>query len=194
MDQSFQPIIFEGKRDPENYYYLKLSDKINQSSLVNLQSIWDKNFPGNPFNYFYLDQYYNRQYARDDLFIKAFSLFAGLSILVATIGFFGLIYYTASSKVQEIGIRKILGAERWDVSIFLSKDISILIAFATIISLPILYYVSSNWLLNYAFKVDLVWWMFAIPVLMLMTIAAVVIIIQTWRVYNVNPSITLKQE
>ncbi|SMG08128.1 putative ABC transport system permease protein [Marivirga sericea] len=194
MDQRYQPIIFEGKIDPEKYYYLKLSEKINHSSLLNLQSIWSNNFPGNPFNYFYLDQYYNRQYERDDLFMKAFVLFAGLSILVATIGFFGLIYYTASSKVQEIGIRKILGAERWDISIFLSKDISIMICLATIISLPILYYFSSNWLLNYAFKIDLVWWMFVIPILLLVAIAAMVIIVQTLRVYNINPSITLKEE
>ncbi len=194
MDMPFQPILLEANEKPKNYFYLKFSDDAHLSQIQYLQSQWEKTFAGNSFNYFYLDQYYNRQYQRDNQFMKAFSLFSVLSIIVATMGFFGLIYYLAVSKIQEIGIRKILGAERLDVSVLLSKGFFIYIAIASVISLPFIYYISSEWLLNYAFKIDLAWWMFVLPIVILVLIAGLVVSIQTIRTYNINPSTTLKEQ
>jgi putative ABC transport system permease protein len=193
MDMAYQPIIFEGRKDPQSYYYLKLTDGMDQSQLLNLKLLWTELFPGNPFNYFYLDQYYNQQYRRDELFMKAFSLFSVLTMIVATMGFFGLIYYTAVSKIQEIGIRIILGAGKLDVCVLLSQGLLFYIGAATIISLPLMYYISSKLLLSYAFKIDLVWWMFAFPVLILIIISVIVVLIQSLRSYSINPSITLKE-
>ncbi len=158
------------------------------------ESKWSSFFPGNPFDYFFLDEYFQEQYKADKQFGKTFGLFAGLAIIVACLGLFGLVSFVTTQRTKEIGIRKISGAGIASILLLLTKDFikPILISFA--IATPITYYLLQKWLENYAFKVSINPWMFVLPALMILVIAFITISTQTIKAASANPVNSLRTE
>ena len=194
LQRNFQPIIFEAAQAPQTYCYLKLSDRATGAELRQLKQLWEGLFPGNPFSYFFLDDFYARQYARDRQFATSFGIFAALAALVATLGFFGLTYYAAVNRTKEIGIRKTLGAQLSDIVLLLSRGAVAFVLVAAAVGIPLAYYVSTTWLLDYAFRIEIAWWMMMAPVALLTTVSAMVILFQSIQTYRLNPVETLKAE
>ncbi|MGB3586853.1 MAG: ABC transporter permease, partial [Tunicatimonas sp.] len=150
LQRDFQPIIFEVDKAPQTYCYLKLSENNVNAELRQVKQLWEELFPGNPFSYFFLNDYYARQYTRDTRFANSFGIFAVLAMLVATMGFFGLMYYAAVNRTKEIGIRKTLGAQLGDIVLLLGRRTVTFVLIAVVISVPITYYTAEQWLLDYA--------------------------------------------
>jgi putative ABC transport system permease protein len=194
LNRNFQPIIFEASSGPKGYYYLKLNDNFSNYDIAQVTELWNQIFPGNPFNYFFLDEFYERQYRRDTRFSNAISVFSFLAVFVAAIGFFGLMYYTATQRLKELSIRKIFGARHNDIFSVLAKDLSQSFIIATLIGVPMIYYIASNWLLNYAFKIEITVWMLATPVIILLFITLLIITYQTIRSYQLNSIQALREE
>ncbi|MEO0332587.1 MAG: FtsX-like permease family protein, partial [Bacteroidota bacterium] len=194
LQRNFQPIIFEIEKSPQAYCYLKLSESNINAELRQIKQLWEELFPGNPFNYFFLDDFYARQYTRDTQFANSFGIFAVLAMLVATMGFFGLMYYAAVNRTKEIGIRKTLGAQFSDIVLLLGRGTVTFILIAVVIGVPLMYYTAERWLLDYAFRIDIAWWMMATPVALLMVVSALVIVFQSIRTYQLNPAETLNAE
>lgn len=193
LQEAYQPIIFEMESQPAGYLYLKYNADAESKLLGDLSAFWEETFPGNPFTYFYLDEFYQRQYQQDRNFFQVFQVFSALAILVASLGFFGLTYFLATSKVKEIGIRKTLGAEFRDVVQILGKGTLPSLFFASLISIPVLVYLGGLWLENYAFRISLAWWMLLLPVLIFGCLAFTLLFIQAFRSFRTNPVCALSE-
>ncbi|MGD1891426.1 MAG: ABC transporter permease [Cyclobacteriaceae bacterium] len=194
LQRDFQPIIFEVEKAPQAYYYLKLSEDNIGAEVHQVKQLWGELFPGNPFSYFFLDDFYAQQYTRDTQFANSFGIFSVLATLVATMGFFGLTYYAAVNRTKEIGIRKTLGAQLGDIVLLLGRGTVAFVLIAVIVGVPLMYYTAEQWLLDYAFRIEIRWWMMAAPVAILATVSALVIVFQSIRAYQLNPVKTLNTE
>lgn len=151
-------------------------------------------FPGNVFDYHFLDEKFNRQYSNDYLFGKVFGLFAALAILIACLGLSGLSLLTTTQRTKEIGVRKVLGASVTGIVLLLSKDFIKLVLLAIIIASPVAWYIMHLWLQDFAYRVDINWWIFALAGLLSLIVALLVIGFQTIRSALANPVKSIRNE
>jgi len=178
--------------------YSRFSVKVDPqqlpATLEAIQKAYAKYFPGNVFDYYFLDEKFNRQYSNDYLFGKVFGLFAGLAILIAGLGLSGLSLLTSTQRTKEIGIRKVLGASVTGIVLLLSKDFIKLVLLAIIIASPAAWYIMHLWLQDFAYRVNISWWIFASAGLLSLIIALLVIGFQTVRSAIANPANSLRTE
>jgi len=180
---------------PGNLYYSVKADMTNASRLISeLEKIWISHYPGNPFHYFFLDDFYNEQYQEEQRFSKLFLVSSLLGILIACLGLLGLSAYSITRRRKEIGIRKVNGASISHVMVSLNKVFVIWVAVAFIIACPIAWFTMNKWLQNFAYKMQLSWWIFAIAGLIALIIALLTVSWQSWRAANKNPVESLRYE
>jgi putative ABC transport system permease protein len=200
LKTAYDPIVFVlDNRGDRGYYSVKLN--ITDASQQNLpevigavNKVWNQAFPGNPFDYFFADAYFDEQYKSDQRFGKAFALFACLAIFVACLGLFGLVAFTTAQKTKEIGVRKVLGASESTIVLLLSRDFMQLVVIANIIAWPVAYWVMKQWLQNYAFRIDISLWLFLLPTVLVLLIASLTLSFQTMKAARTNPVKALKYE
>lgn len=166
------------------------------SSLVSkLKGDYEAVYPGQPFDYFSLDDKMGLDLKPDKTFASVFTLFSGLAIFVAVIGIVGLILITINQNMKELGIRKALGAELGDMSGLLSKQLIVQFMVAMFTAIPLSYYGYKNWFLAaYIHRIDLNWWFFALPVLVFSCVIAIVVITLANRVFRMNLREVLQYE
>jgi putative ABC transport system permease protein len=196
LQEDYDVHIFRLIPDSQNYYSLKLeagSENLNQI-INNAQAKWAQFFPGNPFEYFFLDEHFDKQYKSDKQFGQVFGVFAVLAILVACLGLFGLASFVTTQRTKEIGIRKVLGASISSILMLLSKDFVKLVLIAFLIATPITYYLLKKWLENYAFQTSISPWMFILPGLLILIIALLTVSTQTVKAATDNPVKSLRSE
>jgi putative ABC transport system permease protein len=172
--------------------HLKTTD-INQS-LASFEKTYKSIFAGNAFQYFFLDDYFNRQYQADQRFGNIFSLFTGLAIFVACLGLLGLSSFVIKMRTKEIGVRKVLGASIPSLLLLFSRDFIKLVGLASLIALPIIYFFAGQWLDNYAFHIGLSWWIFVLPPLLLLIISLTTICLQSLKAALSSPTKNLRTE
>lgn len=194
LKRDFQPIIFEVRDAPDKYCYLKIVARDDLSQLIKLQEIWERTFPGNPFNFFFLENTYAKQYQEEDRFMKAFGMFSILAVFVAALGMLGLAFFIAKSSEKEIGIRKTLGANFFRINMIVVKRLGLYVVLACVVSVPFVYFVGENWLNTYAFRIDIAWWMLAAPVGILIFTAIAVVTSQSLKAFRLNPVQSLRSE
>ncbi len=155
---------------------------------------WQEFFPGNPFDYFILDEFYNKQYKNDVITCNAAGVFAILAIIIASLGLFALAALNMLQKTKEIGIRKVLGAGVGNISFLLSMEYLKLIILSNIIAAPISYLVLDRWLENFAYRISIEWTAFVFSVIIITVIAFISISYQLIKTTKINPVDTLKYE
>ncbi len=193
------PIVFALKKYLDapwagEFYSVKLDTKDIPATIVQVKEKWESAFPGSPFDYFFLDDYFNNQYQSDQQFEIIFSLFSLLAILIACLGLFGLSSYMILQRTKEIGIRKVLGATTRSVVTLLSRDFIQLVLIASILALPVIYYGVKSWLDHYAYHMKIHWWLLALPVLLVWILSLVTISIQAIKTSLSKPVTSLKYE
>jgi len=151
-------------------------------------------FPGNLFDYYFLDEKFNEQYKDDQLFGKAFSLFAGFAIFIASLGLLGLSLFATTQRTKEIGVRKVLGASVSNIVLLLSKDFIKLVIVAFIIASPVAWFVMHHWLQDFAYRINIEWWVFAVAGLLSVAIALATISSQAIKAAVANPVKSLRSE
>src|SRR3569833_1388521 len=130
---------------------LKLQTADLTGTIASVKTTWNKFFPNDPFNYFFLDDHFNVQYKSDQRFGKVFTLFAFLAILIACFGLLGLSAYNILQRTKEVGIRKVLGASTQSVLYILSKDFMKLVLLSFVIAAPVSWLIMNKWLKSFAF-------------------------------------------
>ncbi len=163
-------------------------------SIAHIESMYNKAFPGNPFEYFFLDEFFNQQYQSDQRLGNVFGLFALLAILVACLGLLGLSSFVIKLRAKEIGIRKVLGASVPGILLLISKDFVKLVCIASVIAVPITWWAAHEWLNNYAFHINLNWFILLIPPVVLLVIALTTICLQSLKAALTNPVKSLRTE
>jgi putative ABC transport system permease protein len=194
LKSDFRQTAFHLMSDVHNYYSLKIDGTDITQTIAYARDKYAEVFPGNPFDYFFLDTFFNRQYKSDQQFGQVFALFAGLAIFVASLGLFGLASYTAAQRTKEIGIRKVLGSTVSNIFLLLSKDFLKLVFIANIVAIPVVWFVMEQWLLTFAFHIEMGVWIFAIAAVITTIIALVTVSYQALKAAITNPVRSLRYE
>ena len=193
MKELPKPIAFF--HQPRNQYFTIKAEMTDISRLIaELEKIWTAHYPGNPYHYFFMDDFYNEQYQAEQRFSKLFLAGSLLAIVIACLGLSGLSTYAIIRRTKEIGIRKANGATVSRVMVLLNKDFVTWVAIAFIIGCPIAWYIMNNWLRNYATKIELSWWIFALAGIIAIIIALFTVSWQSWRAASKNPVEALREE
>lgn len=175
--------------------YLKIDPKVDlQQRLVAIEKIYKKYEADVPFDYYFLDDAFNKQYRSEQRMGSLFAGFTGVAILIACMGLFGLITFTAEQKVKEIGIRKVLGASVSNIVNLLSKDFVRLVLVANGIAFPIAYYFMNDWLQGFAYKTEIGVSIFVVAGILAISIALFTVLYQAIRAALMNPVKSLKTE
>ncbi len=189
-----EPIIFF----PAYSTYSDISVKIDPADVpATLESIKKKYnafFPGNLFDYTFLDERFNRQYKDEQLFGKVFGLFASFAIFIACLGLFGLSLFSTMQRTKEIGVRKVLGASVSSILLLLSKDFMRLIIIANVIAFPVAWWIMNKWLQDFAYRTSLSWWIFLLAAIVALLIAVITISLQSIKASMANPVKSLRTE
>ena len=159
-----------------------------------LESAWRKHFSAALFDYDFVREKIKAQYQSEERFSKIFLYFSVLSLLIACLGLYGLIAYTISQRTKEIGVRKALGATAKGIAMMLSGRFLKLILLACIISVPVAWYAMNRWLENFAYRIDISWWMFTAAGILVLLIAAVTVSFESIKAALANPVKSLRTE
>lgn len=192
-------IMFDKNAYSTNYVSIKMNsgsnpEEIYKSVLTNVESTYRNVYPASDFEYFFLDENFEKQYKADRQFGIVFTTFAGITIFVAILGLFGLVLYEVQQRIKEIGIRKVLGASVVTIIQLLSTSFLKLILISIALALPIAYFGMNEWLSGYAYRIDLSVLLFIIPALLLLIVALITVAAQAIKAANANPVKSLRYE
>jgi len=173
---------------------VKVSGEHLQQTIAHLQSNWKTLVPYRPFEFHFLDEDYNKLYSSEIRLGTIMNLFAGIAIVLACLGLFGLSAYTVQQRFKEIGIRKVLGASVGNIVITLSKDFIFLTGIAIIIAIPAAWLASAKWLQGFSYRTSVTWNVFIIAALATIFLAVITVSLQTIKAAIANPVKSLKIE
>ncbi len=173
---------------------VKLNAGDFNNSIAQIEGVWNKVAPGQPFDYYFMDESFNDTYQAEQRLGKIFIIFTILSILIACLGLFGLAAFNAEKRTKEIGIRKVLGASVPQITYRLSVDFLKLVGIAILISLPIGWYVMNKWLEDFSYRIDIPWWVFVLAAVLAITISILTVSYQSIKAAIVNPIKSLRTE
>lgn len=165
-----------------------------QQAIANVQDTWRQVFSGYPLSYRFLDEDFQLQYQKEEKIKSFFSVAAVLSVVIACMGLLGLAIYIAQRRVKEIGVRKVLGASVTSIIFLISKDLLKLVCIAIIIAIPVAWISMNSWLEDFAYRIPIQWWIFAIAGLGAILIAFITVGIQAARAAMTNPVKSLRTE
>ena len=194
LKKARDPIFFICSYYGGEVFALKGNAANVSTTLREVEAAWSEAFPGNPMDYFFLDDYFNRQYVNDERFAGLVSTFSGLAVLLGCLGLFGLSAYLAKQKTKEIGIRKVLGSSVPGIFLLLSREFVLLIGVAVVLAVPITYLLISRWLNGFAYREEISWGTFVIAAVVVLAIAILTISYHTLRAARVNPVRALRYE
>ncbi|MEM8523123.1 MAG: FtsX-like permease family protein [Bacteroidota bacterium] len=174
---------------------IKLQAKADlPNTLASIRGIWEDNFPDQIYDYEFLDERIDGYYESESLLFDFFKIFAVLSMLISCIGLWGLATHSATQRTKEIGVRKVLGASVTSIVGLLAKDFVKLVFIALLIAIPIAYYFMNEWLQDFAYRIELQWWVFALAGLAAIGIALLTVSFQSVQAALVNPIESLRNE
>lgn len=198
LQKNYSPIILFMDSDyswiPITYFSVKINTKDLQKIIAEINGKWDIFFPESSFDYFFLDDFFNQQYQADQQYGRTFASFSMLAIFIACMGLFGLTMFTTTNRTKEIGVRKVLGSSISGIVKMLNIELIKLILIASLLGSPVAYYLINLWLDSYAFKIDLQWWMFLNPILIVIALSLITISYLTIKAASANPVKSLKYE
>jgi len=189
-----EPTIYLPSYGTNNPISVKVGSKDIASTIALIKSKYQTFFPGNFFDYYFVDEKFNRQYSDDQLFGKVFGIFAGFAIFIACLGLFGLSLFATAQRTKEVGVRKVLGASVSNIVVLLSKDFIKLVVVAFIIASPVAWFVMHNWLQEFAYRIHISWLVFALTGMLSIFIALATISFQAIKAAITNPVKSLRTE
>jgi putative ABC transport system permease protein len=189
-----EPMLFMPFYSTNSEISVKINPTDVSKTIAAIKQKYEAFFPGNVFNYTFLDETFNRQYENEQLFSKAFSIFAALAILVACLGLFGLAMFSTIQRTKEIGVRKVLGASVSNILVLISKDFLKLVLIASVIAFPLAWWVMNKWLQDFSYRITINWWIFLIAGAAALLVALLTVSFQTIKAAVANPVKSLRTE
>ena len=192
LRETIAPLIM--LNNPYGGLIIRTKTKEMAGLLSSIEDKWKAFQVEEPFAYALLDELYNETYLAEQKMGKIMKLFGALTVCVACLGLFGLVTFTAEQRVKEIGIRKVLGASVAGIVSMLSKDLIMLVSVSFVIAFPLGYYLMDKWLQDFAYKIEVQWWMYAFAGLITLLIAFFTMSLKTIRSALANPVESLRSE
>ena len=162
--------------------------------ITQIKNKWKSISAAQPFDYSFMDEDFNKLYTTEQRTGQIFITFAILAIVIACLGLFGLITYAAEQRIKEIGIRKVLGANVANIVTMISKDFMKLVFVASIIAFPLAWWAMNKWLQDFAYRIDIRWWVFAFAGIITVLISLLTISFQAIKAATANPVNSLRSE
>ena len=176
------------------YFSVQFSTTDAPGLLERVGQSWNANFPESSFDYFFLDEFYDRQYRDDRQFARVATLFCGLAIFIGLIGLFGLTAFAAARRTREIGVRKVLGANVTEIIALLTADLLRLLVLASVLALPLSLWLIRQWMQGFAFRASMSWLLLLAPLPVLLIVTFATTFLLTIRAARVNPVAALRSE
>jgi len=186
-------VIFLG-RDFSRDFMLRINSNDMQSTLDRLQAVWKQRVPDRPFNYHFLDDDYNKLYLAEQRTSKLFGVAAGLAIVLACLGLFGLAAFTTVQRTKEIGIRRVLGANISSITLLVAKNFLQLVSIAIVIAVPLAWWAGNKWLQDFAFRIPVQAYVFVATAIVTVLIALCTVGYHSIRAALANPVKSLRTE
>jgi len=195
LHHKVEPMVIKLSSFPVSLAAIRLrSGKEINIQIADIQEIWKELAPAVPFEYSFLDDDFQKQYETETRLSLVFGLFSGLAILIACLGLFGLATFVTARRTKEIGIRKVLGASVAGITGLLVRDFLKLVFVAIVIASPVAWYFMDKWLADFAYRIELQWWMFGLAGLAAVAIAFLTVSFQSVRAALANPVRSLRSE
>lgn len=194
LKQDFRPTAFRLQQNARSYFCVKLGANEMDQTMAYLKEKYAEVFPNNPFDYFFVDNFFNRQYKNERQFGSVFGFFALLAILIACLGLFGLASFTVAQRTKEIGIRKVMGSSVPNIFMLLSKDFLKLVLLANLFAVPVVLLVMQQWLNTFTFHISIGAMVFVVSALVTVFIALITVSYQSITAALVNPVRSLRYE
>lgn len=194
LHEKFKPFFF--RLAPSETYMImaKLAEGKERETLERLKQFYEKYNEGFTFDFNFLDEEYQLQYAAEKRVATLSRYFSVLAILISCLGLFGLASFTAERRQKEIGIRKVLGSGELNIVLLLSNDFTKIVLVAIVIAIPLSYLMTRYWLNTFAYRIELEWWYFLSAGILALVIAWLTVGSQAMRAARINPSKCLKEE
>jgi len=173
---------------------LSISDENITETLSFVDGKWRELLPGIPFEYFFLDTDFDRNYRTEEIIGKMLGAFTFIGLLIACLGLFGLAAFTVQQRTKEAGIRKVLGASAGSIVLLIGKEFIKWIIIANLFAFPIAYLVMNKWLQDYAYRISMGVWTFILSGMIALITALITVSYQAFKVANTNPVNSLKYE
>ncbi|WP_198175200.1 ABC transporter permease [Spirosoma telluris] len=193
LKEAIEPLVI-APNDDRRAALIRLKPGNLTASVETIQQLYAKTRPAYPFEFHFLDQQFDQMYQTDLRQQTILSIFAGLAIFIACLGLFGLASFSAQQRTKEIGVRKVLGASVGSIVQLLSRDFLKPVGIALLIASPIAWYAMSQWLQNFAYRIDIGWWPFALTGLLAVSIALLTVSFQSIKAALTNPIKSLRSE
>ncbi len=194
MRNEIQPFAFVTKKSREWILAVKLNGANIQETLAEIKKAWEKNVKSRPFQYTFLDDTYATLYVSDMHFKAIFFYLTFVSIFIACLGLFGFPMFITDQRIREIGIRKVLGASVSEIVRLLSKDLLELVIIASLIAFPLAWWAMNAWLQNFAYRINIGWWVFFLAGILAIAIALATLSFQAIKAAMANPAKSLRTE
>ncbi|WP_062037790.1 ABC transporter permease [Lentimicrobium saccharophilum] len=194
------PLVLNVKEEPwevnafTNFIAVRAAKGQSREALESIRKMWELYAPGRPFSYTFLSNELDKLYNEEEYLSQVSAVLAVLTILIAAIGLFGLVSFMATQKINEIGIRKVLGASTSDLVMLLTSGYIKLVGISIIIAWPLSYFVIDRWFDHFAYRADMKWGYFFLAGVLSLLLTAAITGIKAWRSSEINPAITLKYE
>ncbi|MBK7871973.1 MAG: FtsX-like permease family protein [Saprospiraceae bacterium] len=195
--QQIRPMIIGNWKNPIqniDYYTLKINTKDMSKTIASLKAVNDKFDSENPIELHFLDEQFQRFYEADTRRSWMLMLFSGVVILIACLGLFSITAFAIRQRTKEIGIRKVLGASVKQIVTLISKDFMLLVGLSVVLALPLAWWAMSQWLEDFAYRIDIQWWMLALAAVGAVLIALLTVSTQAIKAAFANPVDSIKTE
>lgn len=188
------PLVLFSRPENNHVVHIHTTGQSASGAIAKAEKLWKQYMPQYPFEYQFLDEEYNRLYKAEQQTGQLFNFFAGVAILISSLGLLGLASFTAEQRTKEIGIRKVLGATVPDITVLLSRDFIKLVLIAIVIATPVTWFAIRHWLQGFAYKVDVAWWTLILSGMLSVVVALLTISFQSIKAALANPVKSLKAD
>lgn len=191
-----EPMNFVVSEDPRvrNILHIRINSENRKETIAYIEKVWTEFCPNMSFGYSFLDDRLKENYESEERLVWIFTIFSLISILIASLGLYGLSSFMAEQRTKELGIRKVLGASEVRLVYLLIKEFVRLIIFANFIAIPLSYWVMNQWLIDFPYRISIGFWVFAVTLICSLVIGLFTVSWQSYRVASSDPVLAIKYE
>jgi ABC-type antimicrobial peptide transport system permease subunit len=194
LQEKIEPMIMMCSRNQYRSAGIKIDPRKTKEAIAKIEKIYAGFFPDNIFEYKFLDEDIARQYADEERLSSLINILSCVAIFISCLGLYGLISFMAVQRTKEVGVRKVLGATVGDILILFNKEFILLILVAFTVSGPVAWYFMSDWLDQFAYRIDLTAWIFIIAIVLSLIVAMITVSFQSIKAALANPVNSLRNE